>query len=276
MIRKAIRCTLPGLLLFVAAAAFAQSEQYLQLPQSVIEERLRQYTALNPERAATIEKLFQEAGCRGERLREQSVEESASPNVICTLPGRSNYTIIVGAHFDHVPKGDGVVDNWSGASLLPSLYESLSIVPRQHTYIFIGFTDEEKGFWGSTHYAEQLNEDEVAQIQGMINMDSLGLGPTEVWASKSDPELLQEATEVASELKLPLREMNVDDYGNSDGKPFRERNIPTITFHSVTIDTLGILHSTKDNLKAIKLNDYYESYKLLAAYLAALDSELKE
>jgi Iap family predicted aminopeptidase len=276
MVRKAIRCILPGLFLFFAAAAFAQSEQYLQLPQSVIEKRLLQYTALNPERGATIEKLFHEAGCRGERLREQSVEESASPNVICTLPGRSNNIIIVGAHFDHVRKGDGVVDNWSGASLLPSLYESLSVVPREHTYIFISFTDEEKGFVGSTHYAEQLTEDEVKRIQGMINMDTLGLGPTEVWVSKSDPELVKEVTEVASELKLPLREMNVDDYGNSDGKPFRERNIPTITFHSVTIDTLSILHSNKDNLEAIKLNDYYESYKLIAAYLAALDSELEK
>lgn len=276
MVRKAIRCTLLGLWLFVAAAAFAQSVQYLQLRQSVIEERLQQYTALNPERAATIKKLFQESGCRGEQLREQSVENSAAPNVICTLPGRSNSIIIVGAHFDHAPKGDGVVDNWSGASLLPSLYESLSIIPREHTYIFISFTDEEKGFVGSTHFAEQLTEDELERIQGMINMDTLGLGPTEVWASKSDPELLQEATEVASELKLPLREMNVDAYGNSDGKPFRERKIPTITFHSVTVDTLGILHSNKDNLKAINLNDYYESYKLIAAYLAALDSELKE
>jgi hypothetical protein len=274
--KKAFRWILPGLLLFAAAAAFAQSDQYLQLPKAVIEERLRQYTALNPERGATIERLFHEAGCRGERLREQSVEESALPNVICTLPGRSNSIIIVGAHFDHAPKGNGVVDNWSGASLLPSLYESLSSIPREHTYIFIGFTDEEKGFVGSTHYAERLTEDEVGRIQGMINMDTLGLGPTEIWASKSDPELVQEVTEVASELKLPLREMNVDAYGNSDGKPFRERKIPTITFHSVTIDTLGILHSNKDNLKAIKLNDYYESYKLIAAYLAALDSELKE
>lgn len=276
MVKKAFRCILPGLLLFVTAAAFAQSYQYLQLGQSVIEDRLRLYAERNPEREATIRRLFEESGCRGEQLKEQSVENSAAPNVICTLPGRSRSTIIVGAHFDHAPKGDGVVDNWSGASLLPSLYESLRSIPREHTYIFISFTDEEKGFWGSGQYAEHLTEDEVERIQGMINIDTLGLGPTKIWVSKSNPELVNDVTEVASELKLPLGEMNVDDFGNSDGKSFRERNIPTITFHSVTIENLGIIHSIRDNLDAVKLDDYYDSYKLIAAYLAALDSELKE
>ena len=69
--------------------------------------------------------------------------------MICALPGTSDKVIIVGAHFDHVPKGDGVADHWSGASLLPSLYEAIKKEPRRHSYIFIGFTDEEKGEVGS-------------------------------------------------------------------------------------------------------------------------------
>jgi Zn-dependent M28 family amino/carboxypeptidase len=68
------------------------------------------------------------------------------------LPGSSDQVIIVGAHFDRVPEGDGVVDNWSGASLLPSLYEAVKNEPRKHTYIFIGFTDEEQGEVGSRFY----------------------------------------------------------------------------------------------------------------------------
>ncbi len=60
--------------------------------------------------------------------------------MICVLPGNSEKVIIVGAHFDHVSDGSGVVDNWSGASLLPSLYQALKDHPRKHTFIFIGFT----------------------------------------------------------------------------------------------------------------------------------------
>jgi hypothetical protein len=59
---------------------------------------------------------------------------------------------VFAARFDHVSEGDGVVDNWSGASILPSLYESVRIVPRKHTYIFIGFTDAEQGELGSYFY----------------------------------------------------------------------------------------------------------------------------
>ncbi len=68
------------------------------------------------------------------------------------LPGRSDRVIIVGAHFDRVADGDGVVDNWSGASLLPSLYEAVKLEPRRHTYIFVGFTDGEEGEVGSHFY----------------------------------------------------------------------------------------------------------------------------
>ncbi len=263
-----------GLLLTSTTAAFAQSSQYTQLQQNVIESRLEQYADKNIVREATLKRLFEEAGC-GEHLEEQAVKSSASPNVICTLPGTSNDVIVVGAHYDHVHAGDGVVDNWSGASLLPSLYQSLNSMPRQHTYIFISFTDEEKGFVGSGFYATRLSEEEVAHIQGMVDIDTLGLGPTEIWVSNSDPDLVKDMFEVASDMELPVRRMDVDKIGNSDGQSFKQRGIPIITLHSVTPETLPILHSNRDNLKAMKLDDYYDSYKLIAAYLAALDSELK-
>ena len=111
--------------------------------------RVKQYKGNDQQREATLKQLFSDSGCGGTNLVEQKVKKSALPNVICTLPGSSGRVIIVGAHFDHVAEGDGVVDNWSGASLLPSLYEAVKTQPRKHTYIFIGFTDEEKGEVGS-------------------------------------------------------------------------------------------------------------------------------
>jgi hypothetical protein len=274
MFGRACRRLLRGLLLAFIVVAFAQSPNFIQLPQSVIEDRLRQYFGQDVQRASTIEHLFEEAGCSGKHLVEQPVVHAAAPNVICTLPGATDKVIIVGAHFDHVPEGDGVVDNWSGASLLPSLYQSLSSTPRQHTYIFISFTDEEKGFVGSDAYAKQLTKEEAARIQAMIDMDTLGLGPTEVWASNSDPNLTEQLDAVASAMRLPVRGMDVDNVGDSDGRSFKNRKIPIITIHSVTKETLGILHTKKDNLAAIKLDEYYDSYKLIAGYLAVLDSAL--
>ena len=40
----------------------------------------------------------------------------------------------MGGHFDLAEKGNGVVDNWSGSSLLPSLYQRLKSVSRRHRF----------------------------------------------------------------------------------------------------------------------------------------------
>jgi len=56
--------------------------------------------------------------------------------------------------------------------------------------------------------------------------------------------------------------------------PFLSHKVATITIHSVTQATLPILHSDKDDFAAIKPADYYESYRLITAYLAYLDSAL--
>ena len=39
--------------------------------------------------------------------------------------------------------------------------------------------------------------------------------------------------------------------------------------------TWSILHSPRDKMTAIRMNDYYDSYKLIAEYLAYLDDSLK-
>jgi len=262
-----------GLLFAWTEASWAQSDQYTQLPRSVIEERLRQFAGKDPERETTLRKIFEEAGCRGNRLHEQPVTHADAPNVICTLPGRSDKVIVVGAHFDYVDNGEGVVDNWSGASLLPSLYQSLNSEMRQHTFVFIGFSDEEEGFIGSRYYAGQLTEEQVASIEAMIDIDTLGLGPTEIWESNSNPELVKLMNGIALSMKLPVTAMNVDGIGDSDGSSFKQRHVPTITLHSVTLETLGILHTSRDSFAAIKLDDYYSSYNLIAAYLATLDKK---
>ena len=264
------------LALFISWAAECQtlSLKYSTLEPSTIRDRLSLYKGDDAERRSTLTRLFEEAGCKDDFLRIQPVKDADAPNVICTLPGETESVIIVGAHFDRVNVGDGVVDNWSGASLLPSLYQSLSSTERHHTFVFIGFTDEEEGFIGSRFYVDSINRDEKESIQAMVDMDTLGLGPTEVWANNSDETLLDWLFRVASETHLPLSVMNVDAYGNSDGSSFKQRGIPIITVHTVTQNNIRILHSKDDRFSAIRMKDYYDSYKLVTSYLAALDQLL--
>jgi putative aminopeptidase FrvX len=253
--------------------AAAERVKFALVKKEVIEARLGKYAKKNQEREATLKQLFSDAGCGGDYLSEQKVRESKLPNVVCKLPGSSDRVIIVGAHFDHVADGDGVVDNWSGASLLPSLYEAIKDVPREHAFVFIGFTDEEKGEIGSRFYAQQMTKEQVAATDAMVNMDTLGLALTEVWNSHSDKLLVHALAYIAGQLKSPISGADVDKIGSSDSVQFSERKIPSITIHSLTQQTWDarILHTSKDKLSEIRMDDYYQTYRLVAAYLAYLD-----
>ena len=255
--------------LLAASFVSAQKTEFVTLPRQTIEERLRLAPRKDSDRQALIKKLLLDAGCAPELLREEKVGSAA--NVICVLPGESEGEIVVGAHFDHINKGDGVVDNWTGASLLPSLLEALRQQPRRHTYVFVAFAQEEKGLVGSRRYVERLNYSDKMRVEAMVNMDTLGLSPTKMWLTQADKKLASALAAVAAAMKLPCTVMNVDGAGTSDSEPFKNAGIPSITIHSATPETMPILHTPKDKLSAVNLDDYYDSYRLISAYMAYLD-----
>ena len=262
-----------ALVLFIIAIPAWPQVSFVALPRRVVEARLKIAKTKNNERQLELRTLFQDVGC-GEKLSEEQVKGSKLGNLVCVLPGLSDETIIVGAHFDQVDAGKGIVDNWSGASLLPSLYESLKAEPRKHTFVFIGFTDEEKGLVGSRYYAGHLSKEAVSKIEAMVNMDTLGLSATKVWVSHADKNLVTAIAQVARGMSLPIQGVNVEKVGSSDSESFAARKIPSITIHSLTQETFPILHSQKDDFNAIKIDDYYDSYRLIAAYLSYLDKTL--
>jgi hypothetical protein len=254
------------------SSADAQTVSVLLVSREAVENRLREYSGTNLERGTRLKRMFVEAGC-GDHVSEQPLKYVKAPNVICELPGTSDRVIIVGAHFDRVNGSDGVVDNWSGASLLPSLYASVKLEPRQHTYVFIGFTEEEQGLVGSRFYVRKMTREQVAATDAMINLDTIGLAPTEVWAHRSDVRLMQSLMGVANHLKLPLSGVNFENVGSTDSESFWARKIPRLTIHSLTqkSEDAQILHTSRDKISALNLDDYYDTYHLVAVYLGYLD-----
>ena len=256
-----------------ATAGLAQSPDYSRIEADTIKDRLHLYKGKDAKRRITLTRLFEEVGCKDNHLDLQQIRKADAPNVICTLPGSTDEVIVVGAHFDRVDKGDGVADNWSGASMLPSLYQSLSAIQRKHTFVFAGFSDEEEGYVGSRFYVAHLTEEQRMSIKAMVNLDTLGLESTRVWASNSDPDLVSLINEVALSMQLPIDVMNVDKYGNSDGISFQERDVPVITLHSITKENIKILHSDRDTFSEIRLDDYYDTYNLVSEFLSTLDQK---
>lgn len=257
----ALLCILPA----------AADLKYVLVSRDVVMQRLSDAPFKNSDRAAELEKMFREAGCTPS---EQVVRGLHEPNVLCILPGSTDSIIVVGGHLDHVEKGTGVIDDWSGASMLPSLYQSLASQPRTHTFLFIGFAGEEEGMIGSDFYAKHLTPEQRKQIAAMINLECLGITSTKVWASHSDPALLRDLIAIAQSLNLPLSGVNTERVGTTDSESFSRYKIPRITIHSLTQETWRLLHSSNDNIKAIKPGLYYDSYRMIAAYLAFLDQQL--
>jgi hypothetical protein len=242
----------------------------------IVTERIQGYRGNDSRREETLKGFFESAGCKGEQFSEQPVKGLKQANLICVLPGDTDSVILIGAHFDHVDAGDGVVDNWSGASLLPSLFEAQNIGHRRHTMMFVAFAGEERGLVGSRFYVKNLPQEHIKKIRAMVCIDTLGLGPARVWVSRSDKELVGAFAVLANAMKIPASRVDVDGVGYSDEESFIPKKIPVIVIHSITQGTLRILHTRDDNYRAVKFDDYYASYRLLSAYLTFLDQNLDQ
>ena len=85
-------------------------------------------------------------------------------NIVCEKPGSTNNTIMISAHYDSrmedinnsTAKAPGADDNASGVSALLEVARILSNVTLNHGIIFVLFSGEEQGKWGSTYYADYL------------------------------------------------------------------------------------------------------------------------
>jgi putative aminopeptidase FrvX len=250
------------------AVAWATTIQVGLLDQKILEERLAQGQVAGDKREAAISGLFRSAGCEVEL---QKVSRHVD-NVVCTLKGESGIPIIVGAHYDFVSRGKGIIDDWSGTSMLPSIYQALKNQPRKHTFVFVAFAKEETGLEGSRKYVHSLAKEDVKAIRAFVNLECLGTSPLSVWGSRATPELLAQLDRVARTFKIHIPITNVEKVGDDDSHPFLNAKVPVITLHSITQESLAWLHNDHDRFDAIRMQDYYDSYKMIAFFLAYLDS----
>jgi Zn-dependent M28 family amino/carboxypeptidase len=92
-----------------------------------------------------------------------------------TKTGRTDRTVIVGAHMDSVPEGPGINDDGSGISTdleVALQMAKLGIKPVNQVR-FIWFSGEEQGLLGSTFYADQLTKKQISNTSVMLDFDML-------------------------------------------------------------------------------------------------------
>lgn len=118
------------------------------------------------------------------------VKEKTADNVVGFLDNGAPYTIVIGAHYDHLglghdhnsldanPEGkihNGADDNASGTSGVLELarYYSKNKRTEPYNFIFMCFSGEELGLLGSKKWCENPDYD-LRKINYMINMDMIG------------------------------------------------------------------------------------------------------
>jgi len=167
-------------------------------------------------------------------------------NVIGFMNNESEHTIVIGAHYDHLGMGgqgslhagdakihNGADDNASGVALMLLLAENIASSPKksQNNFLFIAFSGEEKGLWGSNHYCKEPTID-LKSINYMLNFDMVGRWDKEkgfaINGVGTSP-LWKKHLEIANkkDMKLVLSESGV---GPSDHTSFYLQDIPVLHF----------------------------------------------
>lgn len=99
-----------------------------------------------------------------------------SQNVILTIPGRSEETILIGAHYDSMGN-PGISDNASGIALLLESAYRMREVDHYYTLQYVFFGAEEVGLIGSFYFGDNLSQQEIDNLVLMINVDAILDGP---------------------------------------------------------------------------------------------------
>ena len=110
--------------IWIAVTAFGQKFEFHTVAREIVEKRLGAYATKNDQREPALREVFEEAGCAGTRLAERPVKGLKAPNLVCTLTGGSESTILVGAHFDLEEAGHGVGECTLGPSKIHNAVRS--------------------------------------------------------------------------------------------------------------------------------------------------------
>ncbi|MBM4168711.1 MAG: M28 family peptidase [Ignavibacteria bacterium] len=207
---------------------------------------------------------------------------TASGTAVGVLRGRSDRTIVIGAHIDtDNPDIPGANDNGSGSAVVIELARLLSQRANESTIVFALFGGEERGLQGSRHFVANYRGIETVELMIQIDManGSEWLLPLIDAGSMSSPEWLVRAAYEELEalghtgLSYPthfLALMSAAPGGGigSDHIPFLERGIPAIDF---TSDINDPIHTSQDTFENFSLDGLKRSGDLVYRLVERFD-----
>jgi len=176
-------------------------------------------------------------------------EHAKVDNVLSYLPGKTDEYIIVGAHYDHLGRGDsnslapsqigqihpGADDNASGTAGVLELARLFAPMKGQlqRGILFMSFSGEELGLLGSAEWLKNPTRP-LDKCVAMLNMDMIGrIKDKKVYiggvGTGSTFKAILEAAEKKTDFKI---EYSAGGYSASDHTSFVSKKIPVLFFFS--------------------------------------------
>ena len=202
-------------------------------------------------------------------------------NVVGVLPGKKkpNEYVIVSAHYDHLGMGkpvdgdaiyNGANDDASGITAVIMLAKYFSAAnDNARSIIFVAFTGEEVGGWGSRYFSRQLNAEE---IKAMLNIEMIGTASK--WGKNSAYITGYDKTDMGAILQKNLKgsafTFQPDPYTDqklfyrSDNATLAKLGVPAHSVSTSKMDNEPNYHKVSDEVRTLDLDNMTEIIKALA------------
>ncbi len=214
---------------------------------------------------------------------QNEVIEQKLKNIVGVLPGKSKKDeyVIFSGHYDHLGIGkpnneqdsifNGANDDAAGttAMILLSKYFSLLKEKNERTIIFVAFTAEEVGGFGSRYFSKQLNAD---KIMAMFNIEMIGTeskwGTSSAYITgfeKSNMGKILQANLADSKFKFepdPYPKQNL--FYRSDNATLAELGVPAHTISTSKMDSEKFYHTVNDEIETLDMTNMTEIIKAIA------------
>jgi Zn-dependent M28 family amino/carboxypeptidase len=215
--------------------------------------------------------------------RKDSLNAKTSKNVYCYIDNKSDSTIVIGAHFDHLGLGEGISrsygkkgihngadDNASGVAMVLNLARNFkNWQNKKYNYVFVCYSAHEIGLFGSAAFSK-FCIDNFKPICLLINFDMVGRLETErKILTIYGKQTLRNKINIFDTVNYTgvLYTNDSDMISQTDAKTFVEKNIRCLSF------TTGIhsdYHKISDDESLINYNgmQFIENYflRLLKKY----------
>jgi aminopeptidase YwaD len=213
--------------------------------------------------------------------------DRTSNNVAAFIDNKARYTVVLGAHYDHLGYGDdgnslhanaikdhlvhhGADDNASGTAALMEMAKRIKARKLHHfNYLFVHFSGEELGLYGSKAFVKEEGADSLKTAY-MINMDMVGrlndstkaltvggVGTSPAWANVVET--------LDKDFKLVIDSSGV---GPSDHTSFYNAGIPVLFFFTGTHKDY---HKPTDKADLINYKGEVDVIKSIEKVVAKID-----